>query len=691
MQAKTTPAFGCVLASWTDGLRVHPDIILQGESAGTYDTIAVDQYEVHPTRGAVVRKPYDASGNAVDWSGYAAFRASYALYDVSTNSATYVTNQAQTVDYQDFGIAPFDPVTGQLNESTQAANKYLAGDYLSLGDVGTRPYDSTHGTGIWADKTGLYGLLSGVRQAYLSATDGKIYAGAGSVVLDTNGVSVILDTTASSTRSYRLVKPDGTVTGRVSGYSDASIHSLELGALTLAGEDAVTVVYSHAPTGKVSSSAIQAQKSSVATVEVGVIDDGSNDNYAYVVGGNLHIGAKSMPVVPLHVGTGTITGAAPTGSLVGAYQDETVSGDYLVGAFVGNWAGTDGSSMQGLEGYVTTNHASGTLGLALGVIAHTQHLGAGAVTSSKVFTGSLIINNGSGNVTNAYIYKSDGMVRVGGAPGTITNGYGLYLDALPTSGVTNRYGVYVAGSGDQNYFAGNVGIGDSTPGESLDISSATANQGVRVTYTGTSGSNDGPQISMFTNDGAAMASSERIGQFIFGGYDGTAAGGGAAILVKTTEAWSSSAHGAEILFYTVPNTTTTQTLRLTIENSGNLKFADGVDVELNTSTGSMIGTATNQKLGFWGATPVTRPTGYTQTYSTAVKTMGALTATTMTGSTGTADGVLQDVTAAHDQTILNNNFKDVFVMLNALLVDIIDVKRNLNAVIDDLQAVGFTS
>lgn len=54
----------------------------------------------------------------------------------------------------------------------------------------TPPTSATVGTGIWLDRTGLYGLDTNVQQAYLSATDGKIYAGGGKVVLDTDGVTI---------------------------------------------------------------------------------------------------------------------------------------------------------------------------------------------------------------------------------------------------------------------------------------------------------------------------------------------------------------------------------------------------------------------------------------------------------------------------------------------------------------------
>lgn len=43
---------------------------------------------------------------------------------------------------------------------------------------------------------------------------------------------------------------------------------------------------------------------------------------------------------------------------------------------------------------------------------------------------------------------------------------------------------------------------------------------------------------------------------------------------------------------------------LSIDSSGNFIFADAKNIVLNTTTGTKIGTATGQKLGFWNATPV---------------------------------------------------------------------------------------
>jgi phage portal protein BeeE len=79
----------------------------------------------------------------------------------------------------------------------------------------------------------------------------------------------------------------------------------------------------------------------------------------------------------------------------------------------------------------------------------------------------------------------------------------------------------------------------------------------------------------------------------------------------------------------------------------------------------------------------------TQTYSTAVTTQSNLTSATLTDSTtGTATTTVEDVGAAFSQATLNNNFADVVAQINALRVDIVNVKGVLNSVIDAMQANG---
>lgn len=121
---------------------------------------------------------------------------------------------------------------------------------------------------------------------------------------------------------------------------------------------------------------------------------------------------------------------------------------------------------------------------------------------------------------------------------------------------------------------------------------------------------------------------------------------------------------------------------------GNISLLD-FNVVLGTTTGTKIGTATTQKLGFWNVTPIVQPSAFTQTYSTATKTHAALTSATLTDSTtGTADTTVADVGAAFSQATLNNNFADLIAQINALRVDLVNAKGVINAIIDDGQAEG---
>ncbi len=42
-----------------------------------------------------------------------------------------------------------------------------------------------------------------------------------------------------------------------------------------------------------------------------------------------------------------------------------------------------------------------------------------------------------------------------------------------------------------------------------------------------------------------------------------------------------------------------------------LTFEDGVDINFNTTTGTKIGSATGEKLGLWGVTPIVQPVAAT--------------------------------------------------------------------------------
>lgn len=92
------------------------------------------------------------------------------------------------------------------------------------------------------------------------------------------------------------------------------------------------------------------------------------------------------------------------------------------------------------------------------------------------------------------------------------------------------------------------------------------------------------------------------------------------------------------------------------------------------------GTATT--IGFLGSAPVARAAAYTQTYATAARTHTALTSAAMpAGGAGAAAGAW-DTAANRDQAIAE---------FAALRTDVTQLKNLLNALIDDLQALGFVA
>jgi hypothetical protein len=114
----------------------------------------------------------------------------------------------------------------------------------------------------------------------------------------------------------------------------------------------------------------------------------------------------------------------------------------------------------------------------------------------------------------------------------------------------------------------------------------------------------------------------------------------------------------------------------------------------DTTTGLKIGTGTTQKLGFYNSTPVVKPSAYTQTYSTADKTLATQTSAAITNNTG---GVVSTTFAAitagasyaqADATATKNALASTADQVNKLRNDVLDLAQFVNSLTDDLQALG---
>ena len=108
-----------------------------------------------------------------------------------------------------------------------------------------------------------------------------------------------------------------------------------------------------------------------------------------------------------------------------------------------------------------------------------------ATTQYGIVANPTMSNDVTGSIYNIY---SQANVASGAS---LTNLYSVYIGAsgLNSSTVTNLYGLYQAGASEKNYFAGNVGIGTTTPSVNLEVIDPVSGNFAGAITVGGNGSN----------------------------------------------------------------------------------------------------------------------------------------------------------------------------------------------------------
>jgi fibronectin-binding autotransporter adhesin len=126
-----------------------------------------------------------------------------------------------------------------------------------------------------------------------------------------------------------------------------------------------------------------------------------------------------------------------------------------------------------LSNAITEIYSINSSAISYGVISNATNICSSGCTNAGVggFYTSRTLNAAQA-FANAYGVNVDTLTLSGGA--TVTNNYGVYI-ANGTAG-TNHYGLYQNDAANNNYFAGNLGIGTTTPGSLLSVQASSTAQ-----------------------------------------------------------------------------------------------------------------------------------------------------------------------------------------------------------------------
>ncbi|MGA8029330.1 MAG: hypothetical protein WB992_19485 [Bryobacteraceae bacterium] len=197
------------------------------------------------------------------------------------------------------------------------------------------------------------------------------------------------------------------------------------------------------------------------------------------------------PSTTAFAGSATVTAQAvrgnvtanPSSASYGIYegvrgQANDVGATNRVGTLKGFMSSAGTSSNQtvdalyGLFSQAQVSKTGGTAAAAYGIYANTVE------TTGNLTTGYGLFAQAQGAMTTAYGVYSSVTSYSSGKP---TTGYGVYIAPLSVTG--SSFGLYQGGSNDKNYFAGNLGLGTTTPSALLEVNGTAKFDGA-VTFAG---------------------------------------------------------------------------------------------------------------------------------------------------------------------------------------------------------------
>jgi len=383
--------------------------------------------------------------------------------------------------------------------------------------------------------------------------------------------------------------------------------------------------------------------------------------------GNVGIGTSSPTNALSVTGNANITGNVTLG--------DATTDSVTVNGYIG--VGGAASSVYGIN--VVSTALTGTSQVGVG-----SSITATSAATSDVYAFRSRPSTAAASFTAANVIGFIALNTGLGAGSTITNQHGFYIadqtngtnnygiTSLVSSG-TNKWNIYASGTAD-NYFAGSVGIGTSSPSTKLDVTAASSIALARfLNTTAPTLSNDTHAgEALFLRSGGTAGSGNVQAVLAFGKADGSSVRSGSAIASVQTTA---DADQVGIGFYTSTSTSSSQTLTqaMLIDASGNLGLGvtpsawNGV-TGIQSSYGALSGNITTNILnnayynGGWNYTSTGTAAFYQQT------TGKHLWYTAPSGTAGTAITFTQALTLSAAGNLLLGGTSDPTSAAKAIVI-----------------------
>ena len=389
------------------------------------------------------------------------------------------------------------------------------------------------------------------------------------------------------------------------GFSNITANTNGIGIGATA--DASTVLnISASNNGNISTLLTNTNNSTAAIAQYGLINDTSDVllfrllGSGYTTNGNL-IGRRGVLACTGTQGTllYNSTAATPIIFSIGGFAAANE-----VGRFTSTGLGLMGTSSTSSNIINTSVNTNSGIAYVL-TNTNTSTAAAAAITLSNSTASTSLVMYGTGYTASGPFQPSSSVLSCGGANG-------LNLLAFNAAGTI---GFFTGGTASSNermriLSTGEVGIGITTPSTLLHVASNTTT-GITIQ---SAAATPNPTLNLVSSRGTvssptATQSGDILGNFGAKGYGTSAFGFNTGVIAMiANQTFTNTANGTYIKFETTPDGSVTRAERWRIKDNGNLLAADGINFEFNTTTGTKIGTATSQKIGFWNVAPIVQPT-----------------------------------------------------------------------------------